>query len=399
MLQKLIRWFPFIFPLYLIRFTVGPLPTTLLEILFSGILIASLLPKNHSIWKHGWEQSKPWHRPIGLWILATTIAIIVAPNHIAALGLWRAYILEPILFGILLLGSIHTKKDKQDTIKALIASSFLIAIYSIIQFIFNVGIPHPWNVDILHRRATGPFGFPNAVSLFCAPIAALCAGMILLKETDKEQRSGRITMRPYAIIGFVAALTATLLAKSVGGLIAIGTATFIALTLNQRTRKGTIILSLILAAIVGFTPSLRTPIVRDLSFGDWSGKVRLIIWKETKAMLADRPLQGAGLGAYPTVIKPYHTAKWMEIFQYPHNILLNLWSETGILGILAFTWICITWIKLTIKAHDHAPLQYLLPLIAILIHGLVDVPYFKNDLAMSFFTLAALATTSIKKDP
>jgi O-antigen ligase len=109
-------------------------------------------------------------------------------------------------------------------------------------------------------------------------------------------------------------------------------------------------------------------------------------------MLADRPIQGAGLGAYPTVIKPYHKATWMEIFQYPHNILLNLWSETGLLGILAFTWMCFTWFRLS-----KLRLPLLLPLIAILIHGLVDVPYFKNDLALAFFTFMVFVTLPKEK--
>jgi len=49
--------------------------------------------------------------------------------------------------------------------------------------------------------------------------------------------------------------------------------------------------------------------------------------------------------AYPTVILPYHKATWMEVFQYPHNIVFNLWSETGLLGLFAFAWILYTWVR------------------------------------------------------
>jgi O-antigen ligase len=169
----------------------------------------------------------------------------------------------------------------------------------------------------------------------------------------------------------------------------------ITLLIQQKTRIWTISISAIIGAFIIFTPTLRIPIVRNLSFGDWSGKVRLVIWKETKTMLSDRLIQGAGFGAYPTVIAPYHTAKWMEIFQYPHNILLNLWSETGLLGLFAFSWICFTWIKQSKLSTEYQVLA-LLPLLAILIQGIVDVPYFKNDLAPAFFVLIILTTTKFK---
>jgi O-antigen ligase len=111
-------------------------------------------------------------------------------------------------------------------------------------------------------------------------------------------------------------------------------------------------------------------------------------------MLKEHMFFGAGLGAYPEIFRPYHLATSIEIFQYPHNIFLNFWSETGLLGVGAFIWICITWIRLAWKNPYHR--LYLLPLCAILIHGLVDVPYFKNDLAFLFWIFALLAT--VKKD-
>jgi O-antigen ligase len=388
MLTKLIRFLPFIFPLYVVRFQFGPLPTTALEIAFGLIFALSFIPKNQYLWKQGWDKTATWRLPVGLWILATLIACFIAPNHLSAFGLWRAFILEPILYAILLIGSIQTPKEKNETLFAFIASSIWVCFWSTIQFSFNLGIPHPWNTDILHRRATGPFPYPNAVALYCAPIAALCISYISQKEKTKKQTL-------LLVIGFLSSLIATLAAKSVGGLLAIGTCLLITLLIQQKTRIWTISISAIIGAFIIFTPTLRIPIVRNLSFGDWSGKVRLVIWKETKTMLSDRLIQGAGFGAYPTVIAPYHTAKWMEIFQYPHNIILNLWTETGLLGLIAFTWICLTWINQS-QLNTKYRILSVLPLFAILIQGIVDVPYFKNDLAPAFFVLIILTTTKFK---
>lgn len=388
MLASLIRWLPLIFPLYVIRFRLGPFPTSLLELAFLGIGAAAILPSNRHIWKQGWKTVSAWRIAGIAWLGATLIATIVAPNHLAALGLWRAFVLEPLAYAVLLAGSIQEKKQAQETINAFVLGGIWIALFCVVQFSFNLGIPHPWNTDILHRRATGPFPFPNAVALYCAPLAALCIGLMGKQETRKQHF--------FLALGYAAALSATLLAKSVGGLIAIGAATWVALFFHPRIRPWLLATSLLLGLVVGLTPNLRTPLIRNLSFGDWSGKVRLVIWKETRSMLADRPIQGAGFGAYPTVIKPYHTATWMEIFQYPHNILLNLWSETGLAGVAAFAVVCFTWICLTWQKKQ---CHLLLPLLAILVHGLVDVPYFKNDLAFAFWTYAILGTVAVTQKP
>ena len=86
----------------------------------------------------------------------------------------------------------------------------------------------------------------------------------------------------------------------------------------------------------------------------------------------------------------------MEVFQYPHNILLNIWSETGLLGLIAFSCILITWVR---RGSGPRTTDLILPILtALLVHGLVDVPYFKNDLAVAFW-LFVLITTSLKDAP
>jgi len=403
MIKKLILWFPVLLPAYLLRIKLGPFPTTALELAFVALAIVVTWKKGWGIWQAGFANTRPWHGPAALWIIATAIAIVIAPKPSLALGLWRAYVLLPMLYAILLAGTMREETDRRDVVMALVASVTFIAGWSALQFLGFLPIPHPWDTDIWTRRATGPFPFPNAVSLFCVPIVALCIG-ILSHPSNLPFVRGGSHWRTILLVGFFSGTLATILAKSVGGFLAILAVSLIALIWNQKTRTATIIASLLLAIIIAMTPHMRAPIVSSLTFNEWSGKVRLILWRETWAMLKDtstplgagRPIFGAGFGAYRDVIVPYHRATAIEIFQYPHNLLLNLWSETGLLGLAAFGWICVVWIRSCLR-HERPqgspllPTAYrLLPLIAILIHGLVDVPYFKNDLAFLFWIFAVL---------
>jgi len=387
---------PAMLPLYVLRLNVGLFHTTILELLLLGIFVG-VSTKNPLIWYNGWNKIKPWHKPIFAWTIATIVAVMVAPNHFAALGLWRAYILEPLLYLVLVAATLKTTKDREHLIRALISSVVVVAGWAVFQFTTGLGIPHPWDTVITVRRATGPFPFPNALALFCAPIAALCLTQLRATSSHPPVTRGKAIY----LIGFIAATLATLLAKSVGGSLAILSCVAIIFLWNKRTRLPVILCSMLIVGIVASIPAIRKPTIQTLSFQGWSGKVRLIIWKETTAMLKEHPIFGAGFGAYPDVIKPYHTATYIEIFQFPHNILLNLWSETGLLGIAAFIWICVVWIRLAKRkasetANLQIPILYTLPLVAMLTHGLVDVPYFKNDLAMLFWILAALTTISVQ---
>lgn len=380
-------WIPAILPAYVLRTQIGPLPTSFLELAVLATAICVTAKLGSAPWKRGFVRSKPWHAPAALWIIATIIAIFVAPDRIAALGLWRAYVLEPMAFALLLSGLFETDEDRNHVIRSLILAVIFVAAYATFQFATGLGIPHPWNTDVWTRRATGPFPFPNAVSLFCAPIAALCFGL----------RKGRI----FPWLGFLSGTLATILAKSVGGFLGILAAVLLVLLWEKRTRIKTIgVVIVAVIALLAVSP-VRTKIVRTLSFNEWSGQVRVLMWRETLQMLHDtstpsgigRPIFGAGLGGYPTVFKPYHRHVAIEIFQFPHNILLNLWSETGVLGILAFGWIAVTWIRQARRKGNSSrvsSLIFCLPLVAILVQGLVDVPYFKNDLAMAFWMLVAM---------
>jgi len=109
-------------------------------------------------------------------------------------------------------------------------------------------------------------------------------------------------------------------------------------------------------------------------------------------MLKASPIVGAGLSGYQTAIKPYHVNTWMEIFLYPHNIVLTIWSELGLLGLIAAGLLLAWFAKQLLARRDSIAVMLASSMVIILIHGLVDVPYFKNDLAVIFWMLLVFAS-------
>lgn len=388
MIKRMLYVLPLFLPLYTLRFHLGPFPTTLLELYVLG-LIGLFTYKNGFVgWKRGWERLGAWRYPVLAWFFVTLVSVFVAPDNIGGLGLWRAYVLEPLLVFVLMAEVLRDSVDLVRIRRHFFGVTIILAGWALMQFVTGQGIPHPWDVAIrAGRRATGPFPFPNALSLFAAPV------MIWAFFTWLHDRADRL-----ALVGWLAGGMAIALAKSQGAVFAVTVVAWLGLAVRKETRRFAVYGVLIALFAWLVTPSLRTALQREITFKGWSGQVRLFIWRESWAMLKDHPVMGAGFGGYPTVFKPYHKAKAIEIFQYPHTILFNFWSETGMFGVLVFGWIVATWIRLVYRASGwKGLLAGIAPLCVVLIHGLVDVPYFKNDLAIAFWMLAWAMTLQPEK--
>ncbi len=403
--RSLLRWFAFALPLlsitYLVRFRVAGLPSTLLEVLIGVFVVGTILVTKRTGLARAHQLLRAWRWPLVAWIITTLIAVFIAPSLWTGLGLWRAYVLEPLLVLISLCALLDQPGDRKRMEHGMMAAVSVVSVWALIGFFGNWGIPHPWNISIAAgRRAVGPFGFPNAVALFVTPIAALVAAR--LAKQFEERTSWKERILPIATL--LLSVFALVAAKSDGGMLALGFVVTLSL-LGLRWGRYLVLAGVILGGVGLFVaPSVREALIKEATFQGWSGKVRLFIWRESWAMLKDRWFLGAGFGGYPKVFDEYHKARFIEIFQYPHTILFNFWTETGLLGVFAFIGIVVTWIKTTLRtvveksqASSRSYLSVLVllaPLLAILVHGLVDVPYFKNDLALLFWIFIWLVITA-----
>ncbi len=118
-------------------------------------------------------------------------------------------------------------------------------------------------------------------------------------------------------------------------------------------------------------------------------------------MLRDHPIFGAGLRSYTQVVTPYVTQRFNAQL-HPHDLWLAMWSEVGLLGMLAFAAMLAILLWKGWRGFAAAGGLYRAVLwgtsagfVAVLVHGIFDTPYFKNDLSLEFWTLAALEVAAL----
>ena len=386
-------------PAYLIRLQISGLPTTALEVMFAILFVAWMLKREKRL-----IDIKGWGWLMLAWLIVATVSMFVSPDFRAAAGVWKAYFVEPILFFLIANDLMRTQADRVGALKALAWSAIAVGASAVVQHWTNWGVPPPFNGQPIppateaEFRSTSFYGFPNAIGLFLSPLVPLFITMAFAHApTRKEQVLSRWLFAFAALFS----MAGILFAQSEGAIVGVAAGLAFLALMTERTRLPALLGGSILGIVLLAIPVTRATLIEKVTLADWSGRVRTQMWGETWNMLKEHAVFGAGLSGYPIVFDKYHLARYIEIFQYPHDILLDFWVETGLAGVIVFAlliWRYMTSLRAVSRRDPrlHAWTVMLAgSMIALLVHGLVDVPYFKNDLAMLLWLLLALASSTL----
>jgi len=411
-------------PTYLIRFEIFGLPSTLLELSFGAVFLVWLLKfaKNDFInIKNFVLENKVFSILFGLFFLSSIGGIFVSDEWLRSTGQWRAFFFEPILFFVMMIGRFlpfskgeveGVAKNRQTTpnpspyqfatgralerkgnylVLFLGLSTVSISLLAILQKFFPKLYPMKlWNEEVF-GRVTSFFTTPNAIGLYLVPILILLAGYLYksYKINKLKTPASRILLS-----ASVLALCAIGLSISEGAWIAlaVGFVAFIYLIGYKKITYVAILIAIIIVTLV-------TPLRQSILFQDQSGQNRLTIWSYTSDYLTESPqnfILGNGIRQwFRKIQKPYYfdSDNNLERLTFPHNIFLNFWTEIGLLGMLSFVGIMYFIFRWSYKVYKNDKIigaGFIAMWIAFLVHGLVDVPYFKNDLAFLFWILVVL---------
>jgi O-antigen ligase len=331
-----------------------------------------------------------------LWLVVSLIALAVNFD-LAALGLWRAYFLEPLFFFLVFIYTVKNQQDRNLIMYAMGGLVIWLAAIAIWQDFTAWNLPAAYDLPNA-RRLTAVFSYPNALSLLIAPITAWFAGLWLVSKNKTKH----LAFLGVIFLGFLLLI----LAKSEGAILALVVSLLIyifTVRLPRFFKPSLLIIALVvilLTPMKGYLQSMPRQILDPHPQPPVTSlEIRGHQWSETGDLLADHWLVGAGINGYQKMMAAYHHLPWLEIYLYPHNIFLNFWVELGLFGLLLFVFILIYLFKtcyILLKSKHQLAWPIILAWTTWLVHGLVDVPYFKNDLSILFFVLLAWTILSAR---
>ncbi len=371
-------------PLYVVRWKYGPISTTLLEVLVVATLALYLLGRRE-------EGSlrfnrTPYDIPILLLLVAGACAVVVPPDRWHALGLYRAYFLEPIAVFYVAFDLLRRPGQARGVVLALAIGSSIFAVLNVVAFFVSFA----QGTFILGSPPTALYTSGPEVAMYLEPPVALAAGLILFAD----QRRDRLLALAWLAF-LIPALTLTL---SRGAYFALAILALVAIATSRARLRLSAALVVIVIAV------LQVPLVQkrlagqfNLGNSDTTIRGRLSIFSDTISKLRDHPVFGDGLGGYHYLFR----GTILEI--YPHDMWLTFWVEVGLLGMVAFAVIFFGLLYRGWRAFPKANGFYRALLWGVSgalvlwgVHGLVDSPYWKNDMSLEFWILAALELVAIR---
>jgi putative inorganic carbon (hco3(-)) transporter len=365
-------------PAYALRFSVISIPTTALEVMVGVFLLsAAVLNFNRESLRkiEGLGKVNLW---IGLFFMAGIISTIVSPEPTRALGQLKAFILEPILIFYAVIVSFKGVDSLRTPLKMLLWSASMISLFGAVQYYTHLMLPlRFWGNGEEMKRITSVFEYPNALALYLAPLLVFFLALYA--------RGFALVRRHWQVLGLAVMSLAALLTYSRGAWLAI----IVGLAVLLMRQSGVSLkrwASVAVIALLVLSPLLYTRF--KATFNDASSSERLQLYRAGAAKVLSQPLLGNGLYGFRTTLeKSDYTG---EILNYPHNIVLNFWLETGLVGLVSFLML----LYLAFKQYKKRPTvirfaagTFMLVMVA---HGMVDAPYFKNDLSILFWFMLSL---------
>lgn len=372
-------------PAYVVRFRLGPLPATLLEVLLLAGIAAGLI---------GVRGRLPWRNPYtlpGLVLLAgASLGVLVSPDRTGALGEWRAFFVEPMAAGLVIAALAEVEAGRLVLELGLATSGCVAALVNLVDDVprilagrFDLANP----LVAIYQNA-------NQLALYLVPLDALALAILLF--------AGRRAERAGAAVFLAVTVPAVLLSYSRGGIAALVASLLVVGLLHPRRAVVTLPIAAVLAVGVALIPGIRRRVLVEFDPGSPDNTLhsRLDLWRGTLRMLQHRPLQGAGLRGFDVAVEPYYHDPFKVAF--PHDVLLNFWSETGLLGLIGFAWLSGAAVVASARDLAGRPAARALSagvigfVAAVWVHGLVDVPYLKNDLALAFWAVLGLQAGALR---
>jgi O-antigen ligase len=310
---------------------------------------------------------------------------------------WRAVIIQPILFYILLRGARLSGKEMWAVLDAFLLSGLAVALFGLWQFGFDRESLITAEGGLLRIRSI--YGSPNNLALYLGRILPLALALLLLgRENGRRRWLYGLALLPMGL--------ALLLTFSRGALFLGLPAAFLYVfwrwqRVNGRSTWPWLLLFAGLGGAVFLAASQVPQLAGRLDLTSQTGFFRLSLWRASLNMIAEHPWFGVGLDNFLYAHRGRYIldAAWQEPnLNHPHNLILDFATRLGLLGLLSGTWligeagwrlwrlpgrVTAVWLPAAVGLGGG--------LVHMLLHGIVDHSFFLVDLAYAFYLMLGTA--------
>ena len=380
-----------ILPLYIVRFSIFGVPTNAFEL--TVLLVVCIGAYSVSI-RRSWVYAlktmpRGMQIAIAFLFLSACISAVISHEIRVSLGILKGWFIVPMVFGFLVMSAIkYNSTMKPRILDSLMVSGAAVSVIGVLQI---GSMP----------RVISVYDVPNSLALFIVPIViiALYRGVLLRKPAYLASAAiMAIAILATQSVGAIFTLMGT---SIVGWLFGIFPAVFN--SKEQRSRVRFLSWVMMVGILIAFVLSSRiqyliSPLLHPGVTN--SATVRLQLWDVGIRLIQQHPILGIGLGQF----EPAYQAQLHQlfaqhvpglqaeyVFRDPHNWIISFWLNIGILGLASFIYVNYTAIRRSIKYRNIEYRAIALASISMLLFGLVDTIYWKNDLSALWWMIIVLA--------
>ena len=351
---------------------------------------------------------------LGVEWLAMVLATLYSTDRSLSLhgGNWRRMGLAPetglLLFVILAAGWLAAdRKNVRLLLRASVASGALAGLYGIAQYFgwdpFQPAQAYQAGEGIFTIvRPPGTLGHADYFAAWLAIIVFFGLALVVLEEKPwlRIAARGAVSLAAFAIL--LSGTRAAILGLLAGAVV---------LLLRRRGRLSTRTVGLALAATACLALFFISPAGTKLrarlhwSLDDVRGGARLLLWRDSLRMAADRPLSGFGPETFTTQFPRFESVELAHAFpdfyhESAHNILLDALTTQGFPGLLAALLLCGLGVWAAIRA-SRSGRPEAAALAAALVAVLASQQFmaFVFSTALYFHLLLAVLVVSCSTDP
>ncbi|MDQ1283826.1 MAG: hypothetical protein QG620_174 [Patescibacteria group bacterium] len=435
----------FCLPLYLVRFEIYGIPTNVWEILVGIVLILwalSCCGRRDALQCVSTDVVyKKYFYPVALMSVGLTVSTYVnmyVIDYVHSLGIIKSWFVLPALFFVSA-RSIVPREKIDNVFTAYYFSALAVAIISLGYYLAGA--------VTFDGRLQGIFNSPNYLAMYLSP--GIIGGLfLLLSAVERVNSYGQkiqnenlknkndnaklkiifyiiylliiffVVYKTYSYSAWIAVFISLLITQAIKTMchpersarlparqgaesrdLAANSGKDVLWQLLKNKINKKHIVTIAILVVLFFSQVNNKKFTDFINFDERSSlSSRVMIWKSAGKILEDNWILGIGPGNFQDKYLEYqkHFPPYLEwAVPHPHNLFLAFWLAGGILGLVGFLWLVGLFFKdVFAMINVETPRRgvsmdalyiSLAIMLYILLHGLVDTTYFKNDLAVVFW--------------